>query len=538
MAVTRVNPVRAVLEAHLRATWNRSSKEFGKMGALAFALLMGVALLAAAGPVIVGSSLFGYALLGKRIAEPDVFAPFLGGTLALLAFFGGIVGGILGGSRVLAWESYRVFPLRLRSLFAAELIACLGDPLCLAMSVMIGFLLLGVGLANSAVLPLVPLIWAEMTATMLCLQYLIGSLAARAVKRIQVGLILVAIVGWMGIYLVPAKVAARRSPAPEIAVQAQRVKAFGARLGRVVSWLPPSQASHGLSDAAQGRWGSALVHQLPLAISAAVLLLLTALTLRRESDQETLRVQASSRTPERLWSFAGPTAGVARLHWQNLLGSHLGRFSLLIPLMTLVLLKGPLAVAKGVHLWALPASFGYLALTGIQFQTNQFGLDGAGIKVLMLLPLRSREILEGKFWALAAYQGLQVLLLLILLGAGGLLTVTGAVAGICLAGCLFLVQIAFGHWTSGWLPRPMPRDSLKNSHQSPVVVWLGMALGSSAMAFFGGPFLLAAWLAPGLLLPLMAGLFALTAVGYWRIVLPRAADYLERRREALVDALG
>lgn len=536
MAVTRVSPVRAVLEAHLRATWNRSSKEFGKVGAVAFALLMGVILLAAAGPVIVGSSLFGYALLGARIAEPEFFAPFLGGTLVLLAFFGGIVGGILGGSRVLAWESYRVFPLRLGSLFAAELIACLGDPLCLAMSVMIAFLLLGVGLANPIVLPLLPLIWAGMTASMLCLQYLIGSLAARAVKRIQVGLILVAIVGWMGVYLVPVKAAARRSPAPK--AQVQRIKEFGSRLGRVVAWLPPSQAARGLSDAARGQWASALAQQVPLGISAAVLLLLTALTLRRESNQATLRVQSSSRTPERLWSFAGPIAGVARLHWQNLLGSHLGRFSLLIPLMTLVLLKGPLSIAKGLSLWALPASFGYLALTGIQFQTNQFGLDGPGIKVLMLLPLRSREILEGKFWALAAYQGLQILLLLILLGAGGLLTVTGAAAGICLAGCLFLVQVAFGHWTSGWLPRPMPRDSLKNSHQSPVVVWLSMALGSSAMAVYGGPFLLAAWLAPGLLLPMMAGLFALTAVGYWRIVLPRAADYLERRREALVDALG
>lgn len=535
-----VNPVRAVLEAHLAATWNRSSKELGKVGTTVFALLMAVVLLAAAGPVIVGSTLFGYALLGKRIAEPDLFAPFLGGTLAVLAFFGGIVGGILGGSRVLAWESYRVFPLGLRSLFSAELIAGLGDPLCLAMSLMTTFLLLGVGIARPSVLPLVPLVAVGTVGTMLCLQYLIGSLAARAVKRFQVGLILLSIIGWTGLYLLPAKAAATRTRvgAPGIEQQVAEFKAAGARLGRALIYLPTSQAALGLSEAARGRWGPALLRQGAQAAAVLILILLTARMLRRESQQEAWRSRPRTGTAEKLWSFRSPRAGVARLHWQNLTGSHLGRFSLLIPLMTVVLLKGPLAIAKGIDWWALPASFGYLALTGIQFQMNQFGLDGPGVKVLLLLPLRTRDLLEGKLWGLAAFQGVQVLLLLILLGFGGILTPQGAAAGVCLAGCLFLAQAACGHWTSAWLPRPMPRDSLKNSHQSPVVIWLSMALNSSAMVLFGGPYLLAAWLTPGLLLPLMLILFAASAMLYWQVLLPRAAAYVETRRDALVDALG
>jgi hypothetical protein len=169
---------------------------------------------------------------------------------------------------------------------------------------------------------------------------------------------------------------------------------------------------------------------------------------------------------------------------------------------------------------------------------NQFGLDGPGVKLLLLLPLRSRDLLEGKLWGLAAFQGMQVALLLLLLGFSGILTVTAAAAGVCFAGCLFLAQVACGHWTSAWLPRPMPRDSLKNSHQSPLVVWLSMAVGSSAMALFGVPYVLAAWLAPALLLPLMAGLFSLSALLYWRGLLPLAARFLDRRRETLSIALG
>lgn len=533
-----VNPVRAVLEAHLAATWNRSSKELGKVGATAFALVMGLALLVAAVPTILGSALLGYALLGNRIDEPAVFAPFLGGALALLAFFGGIVGGITGGSRVLAWESYRVFPLRLRHLFAAELAAGLGEPLCLAMAIMSACLLAGVGLAQPRILPLLPLLWLPMVAVMLCLQHLLGSLAARAVKRLQVALVLLAIAASTGTYLIPAKAAAHRVADPEIEALVRRGRAFGARLGVALRYLPTTQSALGLHAAARGRWWEALLRQLPLALSAALLLAVTARLLRRESAVDTLRAPPAGRGPERLWSFRGPRAGLARLHWHNLLGSHLGRFSLLVPLLTLALIKGPLAAAKGVEIWAVPAAFGYLALTGIQFQMNQFGLDGAGVKALLLLPLDARTLLEGKFWGLAAYQGLQAAILLALLGLGGALSPTGALAGLCLFGCLFLAQTGFGQWTSAWLPRPMPRDSLKNSHQSPVVVWLGVAAGSTAMGFFGGLHLLAAWLAPALLLPLMLALLAASALVYAKLVLPAAARYLERRREALVEALG
>jgi hypothetical protein len=161
------------------------------------------------------------------------------------------------------------------------------------------------------------------------------------------------------------------------------------------------------------------------------------------------------------------------------------------------------------------------------------------VKVLLLLPLLSRQLLIGKFWALAAYQGLQMLILLgLMLLLGDLLSFRSGAAAVCLAGCLFLVQVSVGHWTSAWLPRPMPRDSLKNSHHSPLVIWIGLGIGSTAASVFCGLYLVMAWLAPGWLLPLFILLLATAGWSYWRLVLPRAARYLEGRREALAQALG
>jgi ABC-type Na+ efflux pump permease subunit len=177
-------------------------------------------------------------------------------------------------------------------------------------------------------------------------------------------------------------------------------------------------------------------------------------------------------------------------------------------------------------------------MSGLQIQLNQFGLDGAGVKALLLAPLGAREILVGKALGLLVFQGLQAALLLILLGSFGDLSIVQALAGLCMAGSLFLVQVGLGHWTSAWMPRTMPRSSLKNSNQAQPVIWLGMAALLVGFLVFGGTYLLMAWLTPRLLLPVMALLLGLVFLTYKHFILPATARYLDSRREALVQALG
>jgi hypothetical protein len=242
-------------------------------------------------------------------------------------------------------------------------------------------------------------------------------------------------------------------------------------------------------------------------------------------------------TPERLWSFATPAGGVARLTWGSLLNSHLGRFGFLIPLMFIVIIKGPASVFGGGGLWALPSAFAYLALTSGQLQFNQFGLDGHGVKALLLLPIPGRDLLKGKALGLALYQGLQAALLALLMAFVLRPRALELAAGFCLAGCFFLVQTLIGHWTSVWMARPLPRDSLKNNGMPLVMIAISLGTTVANSAIFGGAWFLCAAFAPALLLPVMALLLALCAAAY-AALLPAAARYLDANRERLMAALA
>ena len=178
------------------------------------------------------------------------------------------------------------------------------------------------------------------------------------------------------------------------------------------------------------------------------------------------------------------------------MASQLGRFAFLMPVMTLVLIKGPFAQFRGQSLWAVPAAFAYLSLVGNNVVLNQFGLDRHGIKTLLLLPVSARDLLKGKLLGMAAHQGLQALLLVALLAVFGGAGPAPLLAGALLLGCVFLAQSAVGQWTSVWAPRPMAMDSLKNSNMPFAVGMLSLATSGLWTGLFGGIYALAAWLAP------------------------------------------
>jgi hypothetical protein len=160
------------------------------------------------------------------------------------------------------------------------------------------------------------------------------------------------------------------------------------------------------------------------------------------------------------------------------------------------------------------------------------------VKALLLLPLGAEDLLRGKLAGFAVYQAVQALLLLLLLSASVRRSPLHAAAGLCLAACVSVAMTGLGHWTSAWIPRPLPRDSFRNARQAPLVAWVGTAGSILALLLFGGLYALFAWRAPAALLPAMAAALGLTLFAYRRLVLPLAARYLDGRREVLVQALG
>jgi hypothetical protein len=208
-----------------------------------------------------------------------------------------------------------------------------------------------------------------------------------------------------------------------------------------------------------------------------------------------------------------------------------------MPLVIPILLRGPLAQLRGQHLWAVPAAFSYLSMVGNNFVLNQFGLDRHGIKALLLLPLTARHLLLGKVLGMALHQGIQALLLCLLLATLGGVTPAALVAGAFLLGSIFLAQCSVGQWTSAWSPRPMAMDSLQNKGMSFAVGMLSLAASGLWTGLFGGLYALTTWLAPGWLVAVMALAFLLTLAAHLAI-LPAAEAFLDRRREVLVERLG
>lgn len=531
-----VSPFRALLAAHSQTTWNQSARELGRQGQWALVLTVLVAATFGAGLLLVGTGALGW-VMGGALDRP-LLPLVLGGMLTVVGFGGGLMGGVLGGARQLAWESYRGFPLRTSTLYGAELVAGFGDLLPLALGSATAGLLVGIGLRVPATLPLVPLVWLETVLTLLAVQLLIEGLAGALVRRLRTLLIALGILLWLGSTLLGGRVPAKSAAAPSTpisAAQVERLRVIGNQVGAAMTFLPATASVRSLLLARQGRWGAAIgIHAYPLSV-LALLLLLGARLMHREAEAER-RPETNSRR-QRLWSFKHPAEGIGRLHFQTIMRSHLGRFAFLMPLMTLVLLKGPFSHLAAKALWTVPAAFAYLSLVGNNFTFNQFGLDRHGVKALLLLPLTSRDLLLGKLLGMAAHLGLQALLLAGLLGLMDQARPDLLLAGILLMACIFLAQTAVGQWTSAWAPRPMVMDSLKNNNMPFTMGLLSVATSGLWTSLYGGLYALTAWLAPSWLLPVLALAFALTLAAHLAI-LPHAAAFLDRRREVLVERLG
>ena len=536
MAV-RVSPLRALLLAQLQASWNRSRKELSRQGRWALVLVGILMVFTALLPLVAGAITGGYAL-GKGLPSYGAMLALAGATGALV-WMGGLFGGIVGGARHMDWERHRAYPLSPHTRFAAELLGGLGDLLPLSLSVTLACLYLGLSLSQPRLIPWLLLFLGMGVGTLLLLQMLTQSLAEVLVKRLRYGLAALGLVVWAmsALSATLAHKVPKGGPRPE-AFDTQALQASLATAGRVLEHLPGSAPAMALGRAQAGAYGAALGW---MAYALAVLFALGLLAwqvLQREAAPALVSHTDGGKGAAKLWSIHTPTQGIAQLHLRTLLGSTLGKFGLVMPLMTLVLVKGPMAQMKGSFAWVtLPGAFIYLSMTNNQTAYNLFGMDGSGISGLMLLPLRARDLLRGKLLGLAIYQGFQVLVLVLLLGVMLRPRPAELVASLGLGLCLFLAQGAVGIWTSTWMPRPQPRSGLKGNNMPLALVLISLAAIFTATLVYGGIYLLLTWVAPGLLVGAMLLLAALSALGI-HLSLPAAAAYLDQNRERLVERLG
>jgi hypothetical protein len=510
---------------------NRTLRGLGRYGA--WSLIIIVLVLVAMGSVMG----FVFAILGTRLGRhidlPE--APLYLGifvTMVTLAF--GFMGGVLGGTRQLTWEAYKSYPVRFRTLFIAELGASTGDVLVLAYLGLIGSLGIAFFIQQPRLFLPLGLFLGQATLWMIFMQQIIGAMAVAVVKRLRVAFLVVMISTWIGLSFV-----GRAAETLEGQIRADRLDQLLSTWHFVRPWLeasPTVRSAAAIAAAAAGDWVQAAILGLPMMGITLALGTVTYLLLRREASPRPESLEGAAAAAAARWSAAGPVLSIARLHLHHLLSSLQGRFGLVVPIITVVLVKGPLANATAGSSWVIPGAVTYLAVTAGQLQFNQFGFDGQGVKTLLLLPITMRQILLGKALAMAAYCTAQYAVLFVLLAWMVHPSVREIVGGSLLAGCLLVAHVAEGHWVSAAFPRPLPfhrmqGGGLQGAHLFP------LGLGALNATAFGGAYgALLSW-APIVLVPAMLVAFAAVLLLY-RALLPRAASYVTERRERLVEVLG
>lgn len=533
-----VSPFRALLAARVQLLWNVAHRGRGALGTIS-AIVIVCAAVACLVPPFLMFVTFG-TVLGEDLASPgSPSLTWLAGLHALLVLGLGAMAGLrhqAGFDRTVL----RAFPLRPLQVLLAELPFNLIDTIPVLGCVM--FAGLGIGLARSAPdgVAHATLTVAQGMLGILLVQQLVGALR-RLVSRSRSLMALAAAGAALGGALV--FLAARRGLAEG--------------LGLVLAWWPTSAGHHALRAALLDEPGRAWGFQAASLAWTLALFLLTLWLQFKEMDLDPPE-QAERRLDERVWTFATPDAGVARLLATQVAGSRAGLVQLVLPLFGTGMLVLAADIVRrsaagrdpsGLHLTAhslaeklvelplfaiVPPA---VVLLGRELWMNQFAWSGGGVKTLLLAPLRTTRLLEGHLKGLLLLQVPQALLACAPLFRLRMPREWELLTGLASALACAVVLATAGHVLSARFPRVI---SVRGDRSDGVPASLALA-GTALVAGLAGV--------------LIAVVRGLSASGGWapaaalgglcgaalvvrRILAARIARVVDAHRETLAETLG
>jgi len=536
-----VSPLRALLTAQAQSTWNRLQREGGEASFVAAGLVALVAAAAVAPPV--GACLVVGRSYGRGLAAGEDLASNLAGFQALVLGLA-VLSGLLEHRLTFSIPGFRLYPIPRLPLLAAELVAGLLNLLTLLGSLCCLALAVGLSLGAPRAAPVFVLIGLQALLWIALVQHLVAM-----AKRVLAGSRLAAAAG------IVAVIALSLHLAPWTGQGLQETVRGAARsLTVALQALPFSQAYRGVEDLLQGRPAAGWLRQLVLLAASGLFFALVAAV---HFGSAGLASGSRSRKPERLWSCGSPVTAMARVFQGQVLGSREGRIALFLPVVVSVCLAITIVamsevqarVATGpvpwplrlVGLWAsLPLTGIFLALlpTMDELWLNQFGLDGASIRSLLLLPVRPEQILLGRTLGMLRIQALKTAL-----GIGPLLylcrpALAEVAWGLGASGTVFIVLAACGHLVSARLPRRVQQGAFLGSSATPLTAFLvppAVELPTFAVLIltYEASALVGPW-GPALGMSL---LLVAAAIGYAR-VLPFLGARVMALREHLVEELA
>jgi hypothetical protein len=192
----------------------------------------------------------------------------------------------------------------------------------------------------------------------------------------------------------------------------------------------------------------------------------------------------------------------------------------------------------------VPSYLPFIMLTSTFAGRNlmMFGFDGAGVKSLVLLPFRSRDVIVAKnlyYLATVAFEGALAFSVMLMFSINSAPLLGAFALGYAALG---LVAAALGTWMSITHPVQPPQRGMARRNPGGVIGVLALLCVVAAGGVIVGMVALARWLAPPSLDALAGALagavcLAVAAVLWW-VSLERNAETFEAGREKLIEVLA
>lgn len=503
----------ALASAQWQVSWNTRVRALG----LGASVALGVLLALAAGTTGLGMTLLMAVLgwLGGRQLPGEGSLVALHVGAAVLCLGAPVVNALLGAGRAIDAQSLRRFPLRAWEVVLVELAARAGDPVALAVLLMLGAAGLSMAVAcPQAALP-IALTCAWSLSTYVVLELVVTQVVSASLKSVgRFALLAAVMLG--GLFWRPSSKVGDDGSA----------HFFG---DFAWAWLP---SSWGLEAARALVHGNAPLAAGLLAMQGAVLACLVAavvaLTLRETRGAN----PRASKGAASVWSFEAGWAGVARLQWAILWDSHWGRFVLVVPLLIPLVFRVVFSpFASSVH--APVFMLAYVGMATVALSVNQFGFEGAAVGGLFVLPVKSQDLWLGKRLCLQLVWAVQSAF------AAVVFTVTiggkpsAYLSGLLVGWGIFLIQNTLGQYLSVWVPRSFPKRSLRQPRIPFLVGLVNFAVIALGVGGFGAMYAVVFQRSPLLVVPVLALLVMALEVVWWAR-LPHATRLLDSRREHIV----
>jgi len=444
------------------------------------------------------------------------------------------------------------FPLRYGSFFALSLAYGLFDPSAVISLFWLLCLSVGVAAARASLFPWALLVVLAFAAMNLVLSRAISTWADRWMEQRRtreiVGLIFI-----VGILVMQFAVPALSGWAPG--------KQFAERwmppLLGVGHLLPPGLAGAALADGLAAGWTRAFAGFLFVCSCGLAFLWLLHLRLVAQYRGENLSEARATGAPAERAPRARSQAAAWRLPWRSSATAALvereTRYTMRNwPVLVQFLLPAFITLMSGPNLrgsdflarhsgMAFPIAVAYAFFIQMNWVFNSFAYDGAGVRFLLLAPVRFRQVMIGKNLFYAGATLANVLLLWVcvrwLFGPPSLLIVTAT-----LSAALFglLVNLAVGNVSSVCFPirREFGFGNFRRGRSRMGTGGImGLVTQIVIIVLAGGVFVAGKWLDRlGLAVLIFLALAALAAVGYAFSL--RAIDRVAlNHRESMVEAL-